>query len=233
MNKTEISDNIDFIQRKIKSTAIRSARILNKIKLIAASKEASTYSVIDAIDAGLRRFGENKVQEAIKKIEEIGKYEKLEWHMIGPLQTNKAKLAVKYFDMIQTVDSVKLASAIDKEASKIKKIQKVLIQVNIGKEKSKSGVAEEDLNKLLIKIAPFKNIQVKGLMAIPPFYENKERTRTYFLKMQNLRSEVKTLGIKNIEMDELSMGMSYDFDVAIEEGATFIRVGSAIFGKRK
>lgn len=232
MLKEDIETNALFIQKKIKSVAVRAARLPQKIKLIAVTKNVSVLSIVAAINGSIKSFGENKIQEAITKIEDLGRYDKLDWHFIGKLQSNKAKYAVKYFNMIHSVDSKKLAYEINKEAEKIKKVQKILIQVNIGKEKTKSGVEEENLEKLLKAISTLKNISVEGLMAIPPPYENKERMRVYFIKMQRLKNKMNSLKIRNINMAELSMGMSNDFDVAIEEGATFVRIGTAIFGDR-
>jgi pyridoxal phosphate enzyme (YggS family) len=190
----------------------------------------------EAIESGVSIIGENYIRDAREKYLLLSSHP-VTWHFIGHLQTNKAKYAVKMFDLIHSVDSVKLAEELDIQANKIGKIQNVLIQVNLGKEKTKSGINEEDAPDLINKMSRFKNLFVKGLMVIPPFYDDPERVRPYFSALRILRdrigSSLDSCLINNITMDELSMGMSGDFEVAIEEGSTLIRIGTAIFGERK
>lgn len=208
--------------------ALRVGRSPEEIKLIAVSKSVSIDKILEAADLGLRFFGENRVQEAKEKIEKIRDFN-IEWHMIGHLQTNKAKDAVKLFSMIQSVDSERVATAIDREAQKIGKIQRVLIQVKLSDEESKYGVEEKELTKLLEVCQNLKNITVEGLMTIPPYFENPEDVRPYFRKLREIRD---SLLPRYPYLKELSMGMSHDFEVAIEEGATMVRIGTALFGQR-
>lgn len=208
--------------------ALRVGRSPEEIKLIAVSKSVSIDKILEAADLGLRFFGENRVQEAKEKIEKIRDFN-IEWHMIGHLQTNKAKDAVKLFSMIQSVDSERVAKAIDREAQKIGKVQRVLIQVKLSDEESKYGVEEKELTKLLEVCQNLKNITVEGLMTIPPYFENPEGVRPYFRKLREIRD---SLLPRYPYLKELSMGMSHDFEVAIEEGATMVRIGTALFGQR-
>lgn len=208
--------------------ALRVGRSPEEIKLIAVSKSVSIDKILEAADLGLRFFGENRVQEAKEKIEKIRDFN-IEWHMIGHLQTNKAKDAVKLFSMIQSVDSERVAKAIDREAQKIGKVQRVLIQVKLSDEESKYGVEEKELTKLLEVCQNLKNITVEGLMTIPPYFENPEDVRPYFRKLREIRD---SLLPRYPYLKELSMGMSHDFEVAIEEGATMVRIGTALFGQR-
>lgn len=184
-----------------------------------------------AIEAGITIFGENYIQETREKFDALSAYD-VSWHFIGHLQTNKAKYAVKMFDLIHTVDSFKLALELDKQADKIGKNQEILIQVNIGLDSSKSGVTEHETFNLIKEISPLAHVSVKGLMTMPPFFDQPEKVRPIFSALRELRDKITDLSIPNISMDELSMGMSGDYEVAIEEGATLIRVGTAIFGER-
>jgi pyridoxal phosphate enzyme (YggS family) len=154
------------------------------------------------------------------------------WHYIGHLQSNKAKYAVRMFDLIHSVDSLKLAKELDKHAAKIDKIQPILLQVNVAKEDSKSGVYVEDTLRLLKEIGTLENISVKGLMTMPPYFNAPEKVRPFFAALRELRDRIKNEGIPHIAMDELSMGMTGDFETAIQEGATIVRIGTAIFGAR-
>jgi pyridoxal phosphate enzyme (YggS family) len=211
--------------------AIGCGRNPETIRLVAVSKTVPVEKVKEAIEAGVSILGENYIQEAREKINALSSYP-VSWHFIGHLQTNKAKYVVKLFDLIHSVDSLKLAREINKQAGKINKVQKILIQVNIGEENSKSGVSSNDAEILIREISHLQNLSVKGLMALPPFYSNPERVRTYFSATRELRDQIKKKNISNISMDELSMGMTGDFEVAIEEGSTLVRIGTAIFGKR-
>ena len=157
---------------------------------------------------------------------------RLSWHFIGHLQSNKAKYVVRYFDLIHSVDTLKLAKEINRQAKKLGKIQNILVQVNIAMEATKSGVASKDTISLIREISTLKNLSVKGLMTMPPFFNQPEKVRPYFKHLAQLKKQIQTESIENIEMKELSMGMTGDFEVAIEEGATFVRIGTAIFGDR-
>ena len=196
--------------------------------LIAATKGRSIEEINEAIEAGIKIIGENYVQEAEKKFEAIGK--KVKWHMIGHLQTNKVKKAIEIFDMIETVDSEKIAKEIDKEAKKRNIIFPVLIEINSGREKQKSGVFPEDAEKLIYEISKYENIKIEGLMTMGPFVENPEDIRPYFRITKELFEKFKNLNLPNFEMKYLSMGMSDTWRIAIEEGANIIRIGTAIFG---
>ncbi|MCK4766981.1 MAG: YggS family pyridoxal phosphate-dependent enzyme, partial [Desulfobacula sp.] len=178
-----------------------------------------------------KHFGENYIQEAIEKIDVIGK-NRICWHFIGHLQSNKAKFAVKYFEYIHTVDTLKLAKSIDKQAKKIDKIQKILVQVNIGKEETKSGTRIEETIELIKQISTFENLSLQGLMCMPPYFSDPEKARIYFKQLGLLKEKIMARKLGNVTMEHLSMGMSNDFKVAIEEGSTMVRVGTSIFGRR-
>lgn len=187
--------------------------------------------VRQAIEAGVTDLGENYIQEAREKINSLSAYP-VNWHFIGHLQSNKAKYAVRMFDLIHSVDSLKLAKELDKYAEKIGKIQLILIQINVAKEDSKSGIYVENALKLLTDISRLENVAVKGLMTMPPFFNAPEKVRPYFAALRELRDRIKVEDIPHIAMDELSMGMTGDFEAAIAEGATMVRIGTAIFGER-
>ncbi len=223
-----LSERISSIFKKITYAALRAGRNPEEIKLVAVTKSQPLDKIIEAADLGLRIFGENRVQEAKQKIEKVTGFN-LEWHLVGHLQTNKTKEAVRLFTLIHSLDSEKLAIVINREAEKIGKIQRVLIQVKLSEEETKYGVNEEEVEGLLEKCQILKNIKIEGLMTIPPFYENPEDVRPYFRKLREIRN---SLASKYGYLRELSMGMSNDFEVAIEEGATFVRIGTALFGPR-
>jgi len=226
-----IKDNLDKINKQILDTAMSSGRNPENIRLIAVSKRKSVEAVMEAIKAGAKHFGENYIQEAIDKIDAIGK-DTACWHFIGHLQSNKAKFAVKYFDYIHTVDTIKLAREIDKQAGKISKIQDILVQINIGEENTKSGIKIDDTLKLITQIHTYKNIAVKGLMCMPPYFLDPDQARIYFQQLVRIKDEILDKKYETVSMKHLSMGMSNDFKVAIEEGSTMIRVGTSIFGRR-
>ena len=226
-----IKDNLDKINKQILDTAMSSGRNPENIRLIAVSKRKSVEAVMEAIKAGAKHFGENYIQEALDKIDAIGK-DTACWHFIGHLQSNKAKFAVKYFDYIHTVDTIKLAKEIDKQAGKISKIQDILVQINIGEENTKSGIKIDDTLKLITQIHTYKNIAVKGLMCMPPYFLDPDQARIYFQQLVRIKDEILDKKYETVSMEHLSMGMSNDFKVAIEEGSTMIRVGTSIFGRR-
>ena len=226
-----IKDNFYEINKQIIDTALSCGRNPDTIQLIAVSKRKSVEKIKQGIQAGAKHFGENYIQEAIEKIDIIGK-DGLCWHFIGHLQSNKAKFAVKYFDYIHTIDTLKLAKAIDKQAKKIDKIQKILVQVNIGEEQTKSGTNTEDTVQLAEQISLFENLSLQGLMCMPPYFSEPEKARVYFEQLVRIKEKIIALKLDNVSMEHLSMGMSNDFKVAIEEGSTMVRVGTSIFGKR-
>jgi pyridoxal phosphate enzyme (YggS family) len=225
-----IADNVKTVTDRITSAAKRSGRDLPSVKLVVVSKTVGVDRISEAVAAGALILGENRVQEAKEKIEKLGPI--ASWHLIGHLQTNKAKYAVKLFYLIHSVDSLELAKEIDKQAAKIGKVQDVLIEVSIAGEASKAGVASENAVALIKGAAKLKNISIKGLMTMPPFSDRPEDSRPYFKKLRELSESVARENIPSVSMKELSMGMSGDFEVAIEEGATMVRVGTAIFGDR-
>jgi PLP dependent protein len=200
------------------------------VDLVAAAKTRTPDEVLEAIDAGVRIIGENYVQEAEKAFEAVG--EKVRWHMIGHLQSNKAKKAVKIFDVIETVDSMKLARAIDKACQNMGKVMQVLIEVNSGEEPQKAGVMPEDGISLVRDMSELKNIKIMGLMTMGPFAGDPEDARPYFQKTRKLFEEIKTLNLPGVEMKHLSMGMSNSYRVALEEGANMVRIGTRLFGER-
>jgi len=226
-----IKNNFDKIDQQLMDTAISCGREPDTIQLIAVSKRKSVETIRQGILAGAKHLGENYIQEAIEKIDIIGK-ETACWHFIGHLQSNKAKFAVKYFDYIHTVDTLKLAKAIDKQAKKMDKIQKILVQVNISKEETKSGTSTKETLQLAEQISFLENVSLQGLMCMPPFFSDPENARIYFKQLGRIKEKIIALKLENVSMEHLSMGMSNDFKVAIEEGSTMVRVGTSIFGRR-
>jgi len=227
-----LKTRLENVLNRIKKAANVRGRDPETIRLVAVSKTIPTDMVKEAIEAGVKILGENYIQEARKKFDALSSYP-VSWHFIGHLQTNKAKYAVRLFDLIHSVDSLKLAHELNKQAKKINKIQEILIQVNISMESTKAGVYEQDALSLIKDISHIENLSVKGLMTIPPFFDEPERARPYFSALRKLRDQIKKESIPNIAMDELSMGMTGDFEAAIDQGASLVRIGTAIFGKRK
>lgn len=226
-----IVDNFNAIMNRIAFAAKRSGREPSSVKMIVVTKSVDVERIQQAISSGATILGENRVQEAKEKIEKLGTI--VPWHLIGHLQTNKAKHAVRLFNLIHSVDSLELVKEVDKQAVKIGKIQDVLVEVSIAGEVSKTGVAVQDVAAFVREAAKFKNISIKGLMTIPPFLDDPEAVRPYFRMLRVLAGSIAKENISGMSMRELSMGMSGDFEVAIEEGATMVRVGTAIFGGRK
>lgn len=208
-----------------------SGRNPEEVSLIAVSKTKPVSMLQEAYDAGCRDFGENKVQEIMDKIDRLPS--DIRWHMIGHLQTNKVKYIVGKVFLIHSVDSLHLAEAISKEAIKQNTTVNILIEVNVAKENTKYGAMAEDTVSLVEKIALLPGICVKGLMTIAPYVENPQENRQYFVKLRQLAVDIKSKNIDNVHMDILSMGMTGDYMVAIEEGATYVRVGTGIFGERQ
>lgn len=223
--QNDLRENLAVIKKKIEEAAQRSGRNSDEIKLIAVSKTHPVETLQEALQAGISVFGENKVQEAEEKITVIGG-EKAEWHLIGHLQSNKARKAVKLFDMIHTLDSVELAERLERICIEENRAElQVLIQVDLAGEATKNGIPEKDLPHLLKTLSDCEHLKCKGFMTIPPYDDDIEKVRPYFRWLRGIRDEFMPDG-------ELSMGMSHDFETAIEEGATLVRVGTAIFGAR-
>ncbi|NOZ64356.1 MAG: YggS family pyridoxal phosphate-dependent enzyme [Caldiserica bacterium] len=227
-----IRENIEEVKRRVEKALSRAGRTTEDIVILAATKTVEVERIREAVEAGIREIGENRVQEAQSKIESLER-EGLRWHMIGRLQRNKVKYAVRLFDMIQSVDSLSLCEELEKRLSRAGKELEILVEVNIGGEPTKGGIIPEELGSFLGKIGGFPHIKCKGLMTIPPWFENPEKVRPYFARMYAIWEKVKEAGFPGVEMKYLSMGMSEDFEIAIEEGANMIRVGRAIFGERK
>jgi pyridoxal phosphate enzyme (YggS family) len=216
----------------ISKVARECGRKAESVKLVAVSKAVNVQRIEQALKAGIHCLGENKVQEGMEKRDQLAGYS-YELHLIGPLQKNKVNKAVANFDWIETVDSYDLARRIDRACEGLNKIIPVLVQVNIAEEPSKSGVLEKDLSGLVDLIAKLQHISVRGLMTIPPFSENREVVRPHFRRLRELAENLDHLKMESVSMQELSMGMSHDYPIAIEEGATIVRVGTAIFGERR
>jgi pyridoxal phosphate enzyme (YggS family) len=200
------------------------------VGLVGAAKTRTPEEILEAVEAGLKIVGQNYVQEAEKAFQVIG--DRVEWHLIGHLQSNKAKKAVKIFDMIETVDSVKLAKAIDKACESLGKVMPVLIEINSGEETQKAGVLPQDAIGLIRELSGLKNVKVMGLMTMGPFSGDPEDARPYFRKTRDLFEELKRLALPGVEMKCLSMGMSNAYRVAMEEGANMVRIGTRLFGER-
>ena len=228
---TRIKENLAAMHEKIVHAARSCGRNPDDIQLIGVSKKQPVELIQQAIAAGLTSVGENYIQEAMEKIDTIGE-DAAVWHFIGHLQSNKARFAVRYFDLIHTVDTYKLAKEIDKQAGKIQKCQKILLQINISMEKTKSGAQKDAAIELAQKIMACGNLSLQGLMCMPPYFDDPEDARTYFKQLVQIRDDILAAGVDPGAMAQLSMGMSNDFMVAIQEGATMVRVGTAIFGSR-
>lgn len=229
-NYSYISKNISEIRKKIDAAAIRSGRNPEDILLLAVSKTIDVSRIKAAVNCGLTSLGENRVQEIMDKYEVLG--ENIKWHLIGHLQTNKVKYIIDKVVLIHSVESIKLAGEIDKQAKKHNVITDVLVEINIADEESKFGIAPKDAEKFISEISKFDNIRVRGLMTVAPNVENGEENRVYFRNMKQLLVDINAKNINNISMDILSMGMTGDYETAVEEGSTIVRVGTGIFGGR-
>ena len=225
-----IKENLEEVEARITRACKRSGRERSEVTLISVSKTKPAEMLQEAYDAGSRDFGENKPQEIREKYPQLPT--DIRWHMIGHLQRNKIKYIIDKVCMIHSVDSIRLAEAIDEEAKKHGIIMPVLIEVNVAEEESKFGVHLDEAESLIRQISELSNIQVQGLMTIAPFTENAEDNRIYFRKLRNLYVDIKDKNIDNVTMCNLSMGMTGDYEVAVEEGATMVRVGTGIFGAR-
>lgn len=230
-----ISESISKLEERIAQAAKRTGRSFEQIELMAVTKTHPAESIREAYDAGLRLFGENRVQEFAGKAGALASLPGAEWHMIGHLQTNKAARTVELFTAVDSVDSVKLAEKLNAAAEVAGKKLPILVEINIGGESAKSGVStdSEALESLLESAARLKSLIFRGLMTVPPYTEDPEGARPYFRKLHQLRDNIAARKLKAISMDVLSMGMSHDFEVAIAEGSTCVRLGTAIFGERQ
>lgn len=234
LTENEIRDNLQEVEENICKAAAKAGRDRSEIKLISVSKNNTVDVLESAYRCGVRVFGENRVQELVGKMdhfEELG-IKDIEWHLIGHLQTNKVKYIIGRVAMIHSVDSEKLAKAIDDESAKKGVVTDILVELNIGDEESKFGLDFDNTLEFVKKIAGFKHIRVKGLMCVAPYTDDPEENRQFFSKMKKLSVDIANKNIDNVSMCELSMGMTGDYMVAVEEGATCVRVGTGIFGKR-
>jgi pyridoxal phosphate enzyme (YggS family) len=225
-----VADNLSAVKERIAKAATRVGRDPEGVTLVAVTKTVPAERIREAIDAGQRVFGENRVQEAQAKIGVLGR--EVQWHLIGHLQRNKARAACELFDLIESVDSLPLAQDVNTRAARQNIVMPVLIQVNIGDETTKSGAPAAEAMTLVRQVAALPNVAIRGLMCVPPPVDIAEHARPYFVELRTLAETIAGERIPAVSMAELSMGMSHDFEVAIEEGATMVRVGSAIFGAR-
>lgn len=226
-----IADNLKEVEQKITAACERCGRKRDEVALIAVSKTKPVSMLLEAYEYGCRDFGENKVQELLDKSDQLPK--DIRWHMIGHLQTNKVKYIVDKVYMIHSVDSLHLASVISREACKKNVTVRILIEVNVAKEESKFGIALEQAAAFVQEIAKLPNISIQGLMTIAPYVENAEENRQYFALLRQLSVDIMQENVDNVNMSMLSMGMTGDYATAIEEGATYVRVGTGIFGERQ
>jgi pyridoxal phosphate enzyme (YggS family) len=227
-----LKQRLEQIGQRIRQAAESCNRDANSVRLVAVSKTIAADIVKEAIATGVTILGENYIQEARHKFKALVQYP-VSWHFIGHLQSNKAKYAVRLFDLIHSVDSLKLARELNKQAAKVDKIQQILVQVNISAEDTKSGILTEEAPRLIAEISQLKNLAVKGLMTMPPYFYQPEKVQPFFAALRELRDQIKEQSLPNVSLDELSMGMTGDFEVAIKEGATLVRIGTAIFGERQ
>ena len=225
-----IQENIKLVEENIKKACEKVGRDVNEVTLIAVSKTKPYTAIEEALPTGVKDYGENKVQELCDKYEILPK--DIKWHMIGHLQRNKVKYLVGKASLIHSVDSIRLAEQIEKEYAKADEIANILIEVNMAQEESKFGITSEETEQLVREIAKFPHIRIKGLMTIAPYTDNPESNRVYFRNMKKLSVDIENKNIDNVSMSVLSMGMTGDYQVAVKEGATLVRVGTGIFGER-
>ncbi len=227
---SDVRENILRIRERVAAAAARAGRDPAGVRLMGVTKTVGDDRILQAIEAGIDIIGENYVQEAKRKIELMGK--SVEWHFIGHLQTNKAKYAVRLFDMIHSVNRMSLAEELNRRASAAGVVCRVLIEVNLGGEDSKSGSPPEEAPGLIRAVAGMANLSIQGLMTMAPWYDDPEKARPCFAGLRTLRDRIAAENIPNVNLRELSMGMTDDFEVAVEEGSTIVRIGRAIFGER-
>lgn len=227
-----IADNLANIRRRIEKAAARSGRHPDEVRIVAAAKGQSLEKIQAALTAGIGIIGHNYVQEASRQqiLEQCGS---VELHMIGHLQKNKAGKAIEIFHLVETVDNAALALALERQARKLGKVIGVMIQVNVSGEPQKSGIHEDEVEALAKTIRGLSSLRLQGLMTMPPFFDDPERARPHFVRLRQLRDQLIVSGVLASNMRELSMGMTGDFEVAVEEGATLVRIGTALFGPRE
>jgi pyridoxal phosphate enzyme (YggS family) len=225
-----IAENVSQIEERIAAACARSGRNRNEIKIVAITKTVDLGRIQEAINSGIKIIGENRVQEAWQKYQQLGK--SISWHLVGHLQTNKIKRALEFADVIESVDSMHLANEINRLAEESKRIIEVFVQVNTSAEASKFGVQPEQAIGFIRRLSELNSLRVTGLMTIGAFLPDNEKVRPCFAQLRELRTQINAAGIENVHLYHLSMGMSDDFEVAIEEGSTLIRIGRAIFGER-
>ncbi len=229
-----VTDNIAAIRERIARAAARAGRSPDSITLMAVSKTVEPERIRQAYAAGLRVFGENRVQEFTEKSAALIDLKDAEWHLIGHLQSNKAKKAAELFQAVDSVDSLRLAEKLNQAAQETGKRLSILLEIKVSDEESKTGIlgGSAELNDLLRAAPQLDHLQIRGLMTVPPFTEDPGGARPYFKRLRELRDSIAARNLPRIQMDALSMGMSHDFEVAIEEGSTYVRVGTAVFGER-
>ena len=229
-----IAENIARVQEQIASAALRQSRDPQGVSLMAVTKTVSPDRIREAYDAGLRLFGENRIQEFADKAEPLAELKRSEWHMIGHLQGNKSRTAAELFHTVDSIDSLRLFERLNRAAKELGKRIAVLFEINIGGEKAKAGVAPDsaELERMLAASPSCEFLEVRGLMTVPPYHDDPEQSRPFFREMRILRDRIARRNLPRVLMTTLSMGMSHDFEVAIEEGSTCVRVGTAIFGER-
>ncbi len=230
-----IAENIAHIRERIEAAARRAGRYPSSIALMGVSKTFHIDSIREAYAAGIRVFGENRVQEFAGKADALRDLKNAEWHLIGHLQSNKSAKAAELFRAVDSLDSIKLAEKLNAAAEAAGRTLPVLIEINVGGEEVKSGVAPdtEELERILLAASQWKSLAIRGLMTVPPYTEDPEGARPYFRQLREIRDRIAARSLPAISMDVLSMGMSHDFEVAIEEGSTCVRVGTAVFGERR
>src|SRR5262249_54994400 len=227
-----LSEQMEDVRKKIRDAAVNSKRSPDDITLVAASKTYPAAVVREAIAAGVKDFGENRVQEAESKIPGVGRTA-AQWHLIGHLQSNKTRRAVELFDVIHSLDSAGLAKRLNRICDELGRSElPVLIQVDLGHESTKTGIDENEIDELITALHECRRLRLTGLMTLPPFFDDAENVRPYFRRLRELRDDLKARGAFGDHRGELSMGMTHDYEIAIQEGATMVRVGTAIFGER-
>ena len=232
MEASIIERNIRAVQRKIAAAAAASGRLPETINLLAISKTFPVESIAQAAAAGVSRFGENRVQEAEAKIPVFREYTGLEWHLVGHLQTNKVRRAVELFDCIHSIDSTRLAEKLNQVCIETGKELSVFLQVDLGKEETKFGADPARIPEIIEAVSSMKGLRLDGLMTVPPYFDDPEQTRPFYIRLRELRDALESEQPGCLGRRHLSMGMSHDFEVAIQEGATIVRIGTSIFGSR-
>lgn len=232
MDPIDIEHNLEFVASRIAAAAESCGRDAGDVQLIAVTKTFPAQSILAAAAAGQLRFGENRIQEAEPKIHALREISGVEWHLVGHLQSNKAKRAAELFDVVHSLDSVKLAVRLSEACSVSRKALRVLLQIDLGHEETKHGADPGEVRNIIAAAGGLEGIRLDGLMTLPPFFDDPEKTRPYFSALRQLRDALESEHAGCLGRGHLSMGMSHDFEVAIQEGATMVRVGTAIFGER-